>query len=163
MAAKAPVIKGRSLGDSMISLDSLELPAPTKPFGAYVEAVQTGNLLFLTGQIPVLGQKPKYRGRLGAELNAEQGREAARLAALNALSIAKEHLGSLKRVTRVVRVGVMLATFGDFFDQPRVADGASELFRDVFGEEKLSARLVYGVASLPLGVPVELDVIFEVA
>jgi enamine deaminase RidA (YjgF/YER057c/UK114 family) len=159
MAAKAPGTKGYS----MTSLDDLELPAPPKPFGSYVEAVQSGNLLFLTGQMPVLHQEPKYRGRLGAELTADDGRRAARLAALNALAVAKQHLGSLERVTRVVRLGVMLATSGDFFDQPRVADGASELFRNVFGEEKLSVRLVYGVASLPLGVPVELDIIFEVA
>jgi enamine deaminase RidA (YjgF/YER057c/UK114 family) len=79
------------------------------------------------------------------------------------LAIAKEHLGSLNRITRVVRLGVMLATSGDFFDQPKVADAATELFRDVFGADKNSVRLVYGVASLPLGMPVELEVIFEVA
>ncbi|MGZ3563742.1 MAG: RidA family protein, partial [Vulcanimicrobiaceae bacterium] len=124
---------------------------------------QTGNLLFLSGTLPVFGHEPKYRGRLGAELDAEQGRAALRLAALNALAIAKEHLGSLGRITRVVRLGVMLATSGDFFDQPKVADAASELFRDVFGDDKTSVRLVYGVASLPLGMPVELEVIFEVA
>ena len=141
----------------------LELPPLVSPLGAYVEAVQTGNLLFLSGTLPVVGREPKYRGRLGAELDAEQGREATRLAALNALVIAKEHLGSLSRITRVVRLGVMLATSGDFVDQPKVADAASELFRDVFGPEKNSVRLVYGVASLPLGLPVELEVIFEVA
>jgi enamine deaminase RidA (YjgF/YER057c/UK114 family) len=141
----------------------LELPPRATPFGAYVEAVQTGNLLFLSGTLPVLGHEAKYRGRVGAELDAEQGRAATRLAALNALAIAKEHLGSLNRITRVVRLGVMLATSGDFFDQPKVADAATELFRDVFGADKNSVRLVYGVASLPLGMPVELEVIFEVA
>jgi pimeloyl-ACP methyl ester carboxylesterase len=153
------------LGDAdkrLIGL-GLELPPPTTPFGAYVEAVQTGNLLFLSGTLPTFGHEAKYRGRLGAELDAEQGRAATRLAALNALAIAKEHLGSLSRITRVVRLGVMLATSGDFFDQPRVADAASELFRTVFGADKSSVRLVYGVASLPLGMPVELEVIFEVA
>ena len=145
------------------NLDNVELPAPTKPFGAYVEAVQTGSLLFLTGALPVADQKPKYRGRLGADLDVEQGRDAARLAALNALANAKEFLGSLSAISRVVRLGVMLATSGDAVDLPKVADGASELFRDVFGDDKLPARLVYGVASLPLGAPVELEVIFEVA
>jgi enamine deaminase RidA (YjgF/YER057c/UK114 family) len=76
---------------------------------------------------------------------------------------AKEHLGSLDRVRRVVRLGVFMARSGDFFDQPRVADAASDLFRDVFGADKMAARLVIGVASLPLGMPVELEVIFEVA
>ena len=141
----------------------IELPPPVLPFGAYVEAVQTGNLLFLTGMLPVLGREPKYRGRLGAELDAEQGRAAARLAALNALAVAREHLGSLNYITRVVRLGVMLATAGDSLDQPKIADGASELLRDVFGASRNSTRLVYGVASLPLNLPVELDLIFEVS
>jgi len=140
----------------------LTLPPPIRPLGAYVEALQTGNLLFLTGMLPLSKGSPKYLGRLGAELDAEQGRAAAQLTALNALAIAREYLGSLSRITRVVRHSVMIATQGDFFDQPRVADGASELFRDVF-EGELSVRLVYGVASLPLGMPVELEVIFEVA
>lgn len=140
----------------------IELPAAQKPLGAYVEAVQTGNLLFLTGQLPIIGGDPKYRGRLGAEIDAEQGYAATRLAALNALAIAKEHLGSLDRITRVVRIGVMLATSSGSLNLPKIADGASELFRDVFGAEKTSTRIVYGVASLPLDLPVELEVIFEV-
>ena len=141
----------------------LELPPAVTPFGEYVETVQTGNLLFLTGALPVLGHDMKYRGRIGAEFDTTQGRAATRLAALNALVTAKEHLGSLNRVTRVVRLGVMLATFGDRVEHPKVADAASELFRDVFGRAKNPVRLVYGVASLPLNAPVELDVIFEVA
>ena len=141
----------------------IELPAAPTPFGSYVEAVQTGNLLFLSGMLPVVVHNPKYLGRLGNELDAESGRDAVRTAALGALATAKAHLGSLDRVTRVVRVGVFIATAGDFFDQPRVADGASDLFRDVFGPDKMAVRVVIGVASLPLGMPVELEVIFEVA
>jgi enamine deaminase RidA (YjgF/YER057c/UK114 family) len=113
--------------------------------------------------LPVVDHKPKYLGRLGKELDADSGRDAVRTAALGALAAAKEHLGSLDRVTRVVRLGVFIATSGDFFDQPRVADAASDLFRDLFGSDKLAVRLVIGVASLPLGMPVELEVIFEVA
>jgi enamine deaminase RidA (YjgF/YER057c/UK114 family) len=124
--------------------------------------VQTGNLLFFSGMLPVIDHKPKYVGRLGKELDLDDGRDAAYVAALGVLAAAKEHLGSLDRVTRVVRLGVFLSTFGDFYDQPRVADAVSDLFRDVFGHERTSVRLVIGVASLPLGVPVELDVIFEV-
>jgi enamine deaminase RidA (YjgF/YER057c/UK114 family) len=137
-------------------------PAPT-PFGSYVETVQTGNLLFLSGMLPVVDHKAKYLGRLGKELNTEAGRDAAYTAALSALAAAKNRLGSLDRVTRVVRLGVFMATSGDFFDQPRVADAVSDLFRDIFGSEKTAVRLVIGVASLPLGMPVELEVIFEVA
>ena len=141
----------------------IQLPAAPTPFGTYVEVVQSGNLLFLSGMVPVVDHKPKYVGRLGKELDAEAGRDAVYTAALNALSTAKQHLGTLDRVTRVVRLGVFLATSGDFFDQPRVADAASDLFRDIFGGEMTGVRLVIGAASLPLGLPVELEVILEVA
>jgi enamine deaminase RidA (YjgF/YER057c/UK114 family) len=141
----------------------IELPAAPVPFGSYVEALQTGNLLFLSGMLPVVDHKPKYLGRLGKELDAEAGRDAAYTATLSALAAAKQHLGSLDKVARIVRLGVFMATSGDFFDQPRVADGASDLFRDVFGADGMAVRQVIGVASLPLGVPIELEVIFEVA
>lgn len=141
---------------------AIELPPAPTPLGAYVEAVQTGNLLFLSGMLPVVDHQPKFVGRLGKEFNTEQGREALRIAAINALSAARQHLGSLDKVAKVVRLGVYLATEGDFFDQPKVADAASELFRDVFGEENISVRVVLGVASLPLGMPVELELILEV-
>jgi enamine deaminase RidA (YjgF/YER057c/UK114 family) len=140
----------------------IQLPPAPMPFGTYVETVQTGNLLFLSGMLPVVDHKPKYLGRLGKELDVKTGRDAAYTAALSALAAAKERLGSLDRVMRVVRIGVFIATFGDFFDQPQVADAVSDLFRDVFGNEKIPVRLVIGVASLPLGMPIELEVIFEV-
>jgi enamine deaminase RidA (YjgF/YER057c/UK114 family) len=140
----------------------IQLPAAPTPFGSYVEALQTGNLLFLSGMLPVVDHKPKYLGRLGKELDAEAGRDAVRTAALSALAAAKAHLGSLDRVTRVVRLGVFIATFGDFFDQPRVADAVSDLFRYIFGTDKMAVRSVIGVASLPLGMPIELEVTFEV-
>jgi len=141
----------------------LKLPAPPEPFGTYAEAVQTGNLLFLTGMLPTEGRVAKFVGRVGAELDVEAGRKAAYLAALNVLAVAKEHLGSLDKVTRIVRLGVFVATSGDVRDQPKVADAASELLQSIFGENKNPCRLVYGVASLPLGTPVELEVIFEVS
>lgn len=141
---------------------AIVLPPPPTPLGAYVEAIQTGHLLYLSGILPVEGHHPKYLGRLGKELDGEAGRKAAFTAALNALAVARQHLGSLDKVTRIIKLGVFMATWGDFFDQPQVADGASDLFKDVFGEDKMSARIVLGVASLPLGVPIELEVLFEV-
>src|SRR5580765_7904039 len=140
----------------------IKLPAPPEPFGIYVEAVQTGNPLFLTGMLPTEGHGAKFVGRVGAELDVEAGRKAAHLAALNVLAVARQHLGSLDKVWRVVRLGVLVATSGDVRDQPKVADAASELLQDVFGRQKSPSRLVYGVASLPLGTPVELEAIFEV-
>jgi len=141
----------------------IKLPPPPEPFGIYAEAVQTGNLLFLTGMLSTVGREAKFIGRVGAELDVEGGRAAARLAALNGLAVAKQHLGSLDKVKRIVRLGVAVATSGDVREQPKVADGASELLQDVFGKSKNPSRLVYGVASLPLGTPVELEIIFELA
>ena len=138
------------------------LPAPPQPFGIYAEAVQTGDLLFLTGMLPTEGREPKFVGRLGAELDVETVRKAAYLATLNALAVAREYLRSLDKVRRIVRLGVFVATSGDVRDQPKVADAASELLERVFGKDKNPCRLVYGVASLPLGTPVELELIFEV-
>jgi enamine deaminase RidA (YjgF/YER057c/UK114 family) len=140
----------------------IELPAPPEPFGSYAEAVQTGNLLFLSGMLPTEGHQASVVGRLGVELDTEGARKAARLAALNVLAVARQQLGSLDRVTRVVRLGVSVATSGDVRDQPKVADAASDLLQEVFGKDKSPCRLVYGVASLPLGTPVELEIIFEV-
>jgi enamine deaminase RidA (YjgF/YER057c/UK114 family) len=140
----------------------IELTPPPTPFGAYVEGVQTGNLLFLSGMLPAVGHEPTTVGRLGKELDANAGREVVRIATLNVLSAARQKLDSHDKVTRVVRRCVYLATDGDFFDQPKVADAAPELFRDVFGEDKTSVRMVLGVASLPLGMPVAVEVILEV-
>lgn len=140
----------------------IELTPPPTPHGAYVEAVRTGNLLFLSGMLPAIGRQPKFVGRLGKERDANAGREAVRFAALNVLSAARQKLGSLDNVTRVVRLCVYLATDGDFVDQPKVADAASELFRDVFGEDKTSVRMALGVSSLPLGMPGAVEVILEV-
>src|SRR5712692_622382 len=108
----------------------ITLPVPPEPFGTYMEAVQSGNLLFLSGMLPTEGRVAKFIGRVGAELDVDAGREAAKLAALNVLGVARQHLGSLDRVTRIVRLGVSVATSGDVRDQPKVADAASELLQD---------------------------------
>jgi len=139
------------------------LPPPPKPLGAYVEAVQTGRLLFLSGALPIDGGIPRFVGSLGGELNTEDGRRATQLAALNALAAAREHLGSLDRVTRVVRLAVSLLTTPEFRQHPRVADAASELLATVFGTDSTSTRMVYGAASLPVGVCVVVELVLEVS
>lgn len=137
------------------------LPAPPKPLGAYVEAVQTGNLLFLSGALPVEGGMPRFLGRIGAGLTIEDGRKAARLAGLNALAVARNHLGSLDNVARVARLAVSLATTEDFRAHPKVADAVSELLADIFGAEKAATRMVYGVLTLPVGVCVIVELVLS--
>ena len=141
----------------------IRLPDAPTPFGAYVPAVQTGNLLFLSGMLATSGHAATVVGIVGKDLDVKAGREAAYTAALNALALARKQLGSLDRVSRVVRLGVYIAATAQFTEHPKLADAASELLRDVFGERTVSSRLVFGVASHPLGSPVELEIILEVS
>jgi enamine deaminase RidA (YjgF/YER057c/UK114 family) len=149
--------------EQRLSALGIALPPAPAPFGAYVEAVQIGRLLFLSGMLPIIGREPQYLGRVGGELSAEDGRKATEIACLSALSAAKAHLGSLDKITGVAKLGVYIATEGDFRDHPKVADGASELLVKVFGAGMLSGRVVLGVASIPLGMPIEIELVFEVA
>ena len=112
--------------------------------------------------LPVVGHEPQFIGRVGGELTVEDGRKAAATACLSALSAAKAFLGSLDNVTGVAKLSVFIATKGDFREHPKVADGASEILVQVFGTAKLSGRGVVGVASLPLGMPIELELVLEV-
>jgi enamine deaminase RidA (YjgF/YER057c/UK114 family) len=130
--------------------------------GSYVEASDTGNLLFISGTLPVVDRKLAISGRLGENLSVEQGQEAARIASLNALAVAKEHLGSLDRLGKLVKLTVLVATTEQFTAHAAVADGASNLFVQIFGSEAGHVRLVYGVQSLPIGAPVIVDTIFEI-
>ena len=141
---------------------SIDLPHPPAPFGAYLEAVQTGNLLFLSGTLPLEGGIPKFVGRIGGDLSMEDGRRATYLATLNALAAARAHLRSLDRVMRVVRLAVSLVTTSEFREHASVADAASELLRTVFGADRTSTRMVYGVGSLAVGVCVVVELILEV-
>jgi enamine deaminase RidA (YjgF/YER057c/UK114 family) len=140
----------------------IHLPSPPKPLGAYVEAVQAGSLVYLSGALPMEGGVPKFVGRIGADLSIEDGRRAARLATLNALALAKQQLQSLDKVARVVRLTVWLVTTAEFRDHAKVADGASELLAEVFGADKLPTRMVSGVASLPAGACAVVDLILAV-
>jgi enamine deaminase RidA (YjgF/YER057c/UK114 family) len=147
---------------SRLSELGIALPAPPTPLGAYVESSDTGNLLFLSGTLPVLNRKLAIAGRLGENLTVKEGQEAARIASLNALAAAKEHLGDLDRLEKLVKLTVLIATTEQFADHAQVADGASNLFVQIFGPEAGHTRLVYGVYSLPVGAPVIVDTIFEI-
>src|SRR3974377_2453430 len=129
------------------------LPAPPTPLGAYVEASDAGNLLFLSGTLPMVNRKLAISGRLGADLSVKEGQEAARIASLNALAAAKQHLGSLDRLRKLIKLTVLMATTEQFAEHAQVADGASNLFVQVFGPEAGHVRLVYGVYRLPVRAP----------
>lgn len=140
----------------------IELTAPPTPLGAYVQAVRSGNLVFLSGMLPVVEHVPLFIGRIGADLSVEDGRKAAATATVNGLSTAKAFLGSLDRITAIAKLGVYIASEAEFREHAKVADGASELLVAIFGSDKLPVRVVLGVASLPLGVPIEVELVFEI-
>jgi len=146
---------------SRLSELGIELPAPPTPLGAYVESSDVGNLLFLSGMLPMVNRK-LVSGRFGENLSVKEGQEAARIASLNALAAAKHHLGDLDRLTKLVKLTVLMATTEQFVEHAPVADGASDLFVQVFGPEAGHVRLVYGVQSLPVGAPLVVDAIFEI-
>ncbi len=141
----------------------LELPAVAKPVAAYVPAVVTGNLVFTAGQLPFVDGALPATGKVGAEVSAEDAAALARRCALNALAAAAEAMGSLDRVTRVVKVVVFVNSAPGFTGQPAVANGGSELLGELFGEAGRHARSAVGVAELPLNAPVELELILEFA
>src|SRR6476661_3582896 len=130
------------------------LPRSPIPLGAYVESSAAGNLLFLSGTLPVVNRKLAIAGRLGENLSVKEGQEAARIASLNALAVAKEHLGNLDRLKKLVKLTVLMATTEKFIEHASVADGASDLFVQIFGHDAGHVRLVYGTYSLPIGTPV---------
>ncbi len=135
-------------------------PAPT-PAAAYIPAVQSGNLVFVSGQLPSKnGQLVK--GILGKDLGVEDGYQAARLCAINCLGAVKGLVGSLDRVVRIVKVTGFVAATPEFTEHPKVINGASELMQQIFGEQGMHARAAIGMASLPLGVAVEVEMIVEI-
>ena len=148
--------------DRLTELD-LVLPAVAKPLAAYIPAVISGNLVFTAGQLPFVDGALPSTGKLGAELSAEEGAALARISALNALAAAESAIGSLDRVTRVVKVVVFVASTPDFTAQPAVANGASELLGQVFGDAGAHVRSAVGVSVLPIDSPVEVELILEFA
>ena len=141
----------------------VSLPTPAAPVAAYVPCVRTGDLVYVSGQVPLVGGKPSHLGRLGDEVSLEDGRAAARTCAINVLAALKAELGELSQVRRVVKVTGFVASAPGFTDIPKVVNAASELFGEAFGDAGRHSRSAVGVAALPLGVPVEVEAIVEVA
>lgn len=133
------------------------LPEAPQPVAAYVPAVRSGELLYVSGQLCFNGGALQYQGRVGREVSQQQGYEAARTAVINSLAIVKQELGSLERVSQVVRLTGYVACTPDFYDQPKVINGASELLQEVFGQRGCHARSAVGVCALPLNSPVEIE------
>ena len=138
------------------------LPPPVKPVAAYVPTVRTGSLVYVAGQIPMVDGKLPQTGQLGKDVTLEEGQALARTCALNCLAAVKAEIGDLSRVKRVVRIGAFVASADAFTDQPKVANGASELLVQVFGDKGRHARAAVGVNVLPLGAPVEVEMLVEV-
>ena len=140
----------------------ITLPAAEAPVANYVPTVRSGNMLYVSGQVTLRDGQPQHLGKLGAGLEVEEGAQAARLCALNIIAQAKAALGELDRVVRVVKLTGFVNSAPDFTGQPKVINGASDFMVEVFGDKGRHARSAVGVASLPLGVSVEVEAILEV-
>lgn len=141
----------------------IELPAPSDPAGAYVNALTAGDLVFVAGHGPVRDGKPAWQGRVPDEVSVADAADAARLTMLNCLATLRHHLGSLDRVTQIVKVLGLVRSTQDFGEHPVVLNGASELLAEVFGDRAAHTRSAVGVSSLPFGIPVEIEMTVRVA
>lgn len=140
----------------------IELPEAPTPLGSYVPVVRTGNLVFLSGILPLRQGKLMRRGKVGKDFSLDEAKEEARIATINALSVLKAHIGSLDKVTRCVKITGYVASEPDFTDQPKVLNAASDLLFEIFGESGRHVRAAVGVNVLPLNSPLEIEFIFEV-
>lgn len=148
------------IDDTLTSL-GITLPAPPAPAGSYVPVVISGKLAFVSGQIPLTGKELKFKGRVGKEVSVEDGQQAASLCVINGLAQLKAALGSLDRISRIVKVTGFVNCEPSFTEHPRVLNGASDLLVQIFGERGRHARAAVGTSSLPLGSSVEVEFIAE--
>lgn len=148
---------------TLAKIESLGLTLPTvpAPIAAYVNCVRSGNLLFLSGGLPIDGDR-KVIGRIPNDVSIEEGYEGARIIILNRLAIIRDEIGSLDKVKRIVALNGFVSSAPDFYDHPKVVNGASELLLEIFGERGKHSRTALGVTALPLNVAVEINLIVEV-
>lgn len=138
------------------------LPAAPKPLASYVPAVKVGDLVFTAGQLPIKDGKLIFNGKLGKDLNEEDGKNAAQICALNCLSVVKSEIGNLDNIDRIVKLTVFVNSAEGFINHPQVANGASDLIKEIFSENGKHVRSAVGVAELPLNAPVEIEMIVKV-
>jgi enamine deaminase RidA (YjgF/YER057c/UK114 family) len=148
--------------DARLAELKIELPKAAAPVANYVPVVTAGNIAFVAGQVTVWNGEFKYKGRLGQEYTVEEGQAAARMCGLNILAQLKAAIGDLDRVKRCVRLGVFVNSADGFTDQPKVANGVSDLMVEVFGDAGRHARTAVGTNVLPLNLAVEVDAVFEI-
>lgn len=155
-------VSGPGHPEERLAALGLEVPAVPAPVASYVPAVTSSGLVFTAGQLPMRDGEPLRTGKVGGAVSEEDATECARQCALNAIAAVKSEIGDLARVARVVKMVVFVASTPDFTGQPRVANGASELLGEVFGDAGQHARSAVGVAALPLDAPVEVELVVEV-
>ena len=163
LAAQGAVAQTTASPEARLRALGIELPAPPRPVASYVPAVRTGNLVFLSGQGPTAGGKAAVTGKVGAELTEEAGYKAARSTILNSLAVLRAEVGSLDRVRRIVKLVGWVNSAPGFTRQPWVINGASDLLVEIFGEAGRHARSAVGASELPLGIPVEIELVVEVS
>lgn len=149
--------------EEKISSLNITLPVPPKPAGSYIPIVRTGNLVFVSGQIPVKQGKVEFQGKVPTDVPIETAQNAAKLCIINVLAQLKSELGTLDKISRIIRVSGFVNSANDFFDQPKIINAASDLLFEIFGEKGKHSRIAVGVASLPLNSTVEIDMIVEVS
>jgi len=145
--------------DEKLKSLNITLPTPPKPVGAYIPVVISDQTVYVSGQIPIEDGKVAYKGKVPAEQSLEQAQMAAKLCIINALAQLKSELGSLDRISKIIRVSGFVNSSPDFTDQPKVINAASNLLFEIFGQKGKHSRIAVGVASLPLGATVEIDMI----
>jgi len=141
---------------------NITLPSPPKPAGAYVHVIKSDHTVYVSGQIPIKDGKLAFKGKVPNDQSLEQAQEAAKLCALNALAQLKSELGSLDKISKILRVSGFVNSVPDFTEQPKIINSASDLLFEIFGEKGKHSRIAVGVASLPLGATVEIDMIVEI-
>lgn len=139
----------------------IKLPEPVKPLASYIPAIRVGNLVMTSGQVPIVDGQIKYKGRVGRDLTEAEGKEAAKLCAINCLSVIKSVVNDLDEIKKIVKLTVFIASADGFTNQPEVANGASDLIVEIFGENGKHARSAVGVSELPRGSAVEIEMIAE--
>jgi enamine deaminase RidA (YjgF/YER057c/UK114 family) len=148
--------------DEKLALLGITLPTPPKPAGSYIPAVKTGNLIFISGQIPMQDGRVQFKGQVPTTISVEEAQKAARLCIINVLAQLKVELGTLDKISKIVRVSGFVNSTPEFFEQPKIINSASDLLFEIFGEKGKHARIAVGVSSLPLNSAVEIDLIAEI-